>query len=192
MQYVDTFSNRHVWGIGHFVSWDFQKPENSELVMHQVSTVGVALIKLPQKTGISLGYTQDFDMQVKDNFAEERPNSVNKPSNFEGYAHKYKDNDGNRHYWGVGHLISPDLIPERSDLVMHQVSTVGVALIRLPQKVGFSVGYTRDMDIQIKDNVAGQFSLSPNNPSDIIFKDFTTIQTNIRNNNFAAILKETR
>lgn len=92
-----------------------------------------------------------------------------------GCSYQYVDTYGTRHVWGLVHMESRDIEKEKSDVHVQQVSTMGFAVLRLPEQSGVSLGYTRNFSIQVDDNVAGEISLNLRKPTEIAYKDFDTL-----------------
>ena len=80
-QYVDKKTQaRHVIGFAHIVSKEV-KEEDKEVIMQQVTTLGASFLNLPERSGLSLGYTRNFTVQVfKDDIAGEVSVDLNNPS----------------------------------------------------------------------------------------------------------------
>ena len=57
-----------------------------------------------------------------------------------GCSYQYVDEHGTRHVWGLVHTTHRDIPDARSDVIVQQVSTLGIAILRLPQERGLSIG----------------------------------------------------
>ncbi|MBW2739638.1 MAG: hypothetical protein JRE64_12500 [Deltaproteobacteria bacterium] len=92
-----------------------------------------------------------------------------------GCSIQYIDNHGARHIWGLTHTTIRETRRDHSEVVAQQVSTVGLAIIKVPEQTGFSLGYTRNFSIQISSTIeGGEISFSPENPTDFQYKDLRT------------------
>lgn len=92
-----------------------------------------------------------------------------------GCSIQYMDQQGARHTWGLTHTTVREARRDHSEVVAQQVSTVGLAILRVPEQAGFSLGYTRNFSIQISSPVeGGEISFSPGDPTDFQYKDLRT------------------
>ena len=58
-----------------------------------------------------------------------------------------------------------------------QVTTLGVAILRVPEQQGLSIGYTRNFSLQVnKASTAGELSYDQGNPIDFAYRDFDAIR----------------
>ncbi len=64
LQYVDMHGARHIWGLTHTVVKEAREAR-SEVVAQQVSTVGISILRLPEHSGFSVGYTRNFSIQIR-------------------------------------------------------------------------------------------------------------------------------
>ena len=93
-----------------------------------------------------------------------------------GCSYQYVDDRGNRHVIGLAHVVTRDPGPGTSDVVAQQVTTIGAAILYVPETVGLSLGYTRNFILQVNDvDTAGELSFNVDNPSSYTYKDFRTI-----------------
>ena len=93
-----------------------------------------------------------------------------------GCSYQYVDDRGNRHVIGLAHVVTHDPGPDTSDVVAQQVSTIGAAILYVPETVGVSLGYTRNFILQVNDvDTAGELSFNVDNPSSYTYKDFRAI-----------------
>ena len=88
-----------------------------------------------------------------------------------GCACRYVDHFGNLHTWGMAHVVTRNISQEHSDIVLHQFATFGLAVLKNHEKLGFSLGYTRDFQMIVYDHIAGEFRMNPYNPAQIEYKD---------------------
>jgi hypothetical protein len=63
LQYVDANGARHIWGLTHTVVKETREAR-SEVVAQQVSAVGISILRLPENTGFSVGYTRNFSIKI--------------------------------------------------------------------------------------------------------------------------------
>ena len=93
-----------------------------------------------------------------------------------GCSIQYIDKQGARHIWGLTHTTIREARKDHSEVVAQQVSTIGVAILKLPEQTGFSLGYTRNFSIQISSSIeGGEISFSPDNPTDFQYKNLPTL-----------------
>jgi len=94
-----------------------------------------------------------------------------------GCAIQYRDGDGARHVVGFAHVVVREATTSRSQVVAQQVSTVGAAVLLLPEHSGIALGYTRNFSIQVSSpDEAGELSIPLSAPQRFGFKDFDGIQ----------------
>lgn len=63
LQYVDVHGARHIWGLTHTVVKETREAR-SEVIAQQVSAVGISILRLPEHTGFSVGYTRNFSIKI--------------------------------------------------------------------------------------------------------------------------------
>lgn len=63
LQYVDVHGARHIWGLTHTVVKETREAR-SEVVAQQVSAVGISILRLPEHSGFSVGYTRNFSIKI--------------------------------------------------------------------------------------------------------------------------------
>lgn len=98
-----------------------------------------------------------------------------------GCSFQYIDRHGARHIWGLTHTVIREAREDRSEVVAQQVSTVGAAVLLVPEHSGVSLGYTRNFSIRISSrDEAGEISFSLDEPTSFAFKDFDTIRKEFR------------
>lgn len=62
-QYIDKEGSRHVIGLSHTIMKE-ARADRSEVVAQEVLTIGMSVLKLPEHSGVSIGYTKNFTIQV--------------------------------------------------------------------------------------------------------------------------------
>ena len=92
-----------------------------------------------------------------------------------GCSVQYVDDTGVRHYWGLNHVQVKAVGAGRTDVSAQQVTTFGVALIRVPEQMGFSLGYARNFTLQVFTDTAGELTFDRGNPINFAYKDFDAI-----------------
>lgn len=92
-----------------------------------------------------------------------------------GCSYQYVDSYGTHHTWGLVHSTYREIPDDQADVIAHQVSTLGLAITRLSRETGFSVGYTRNFEIQIADNTAGEIAINLDYPTRSTYKNVCTI-----------------
>ena len=89
---------------------------------------------------------------------------------------QYVDEHGARHIMGLSHTVIKETRKDRSEVIAQQVSSVGIAVLAVPEHSGLSLGYTRNFSIHISsEEEGGQISFSFKNPTDVVYKDLTTL-----------------
>jgi hypothetical protein len=92
-----------------------------------------------------------------------------------GCSYQYVDDRGNRHVIGLVHMVTPEPGPYTSDVVAQQVTTIGAAILYVPETTGVSIGYTRNFVLRVGDNTAGEIAFDVENPSNFTYKDYNSI-----------------
>jgi len=93
-----------------------------------------------------------------------------------GCSYQYVDDDNVRHVWGLVHLESKEVAAGRSDVNAQQVTTLGMAILRLPESSGISLGYSRNFSLVVnRESVAGQLSYGPANPVNFAYRDYSQL-----------------
>lgn len=94
-----------------------------------------------------------------------------------GCSLQYMDEGGSRHVIGLSHTIIKDSRADRSEVVAQEVLTIGLAVLRLPEHSGVSVGYTKNFTVHVSSrDEAGELSLPFANPTDFRFSDFHSVK----------------
>ena len=93
-----------------------------------------------------------------------------------GCSYQFIDDRGARHVIGLAHIVTQESHERGTDVIAHQVTTLGIAVMRIPENQGFSIGYTRDFSLQVlSGNTAGEIAFNPNDPSEYTYTPFQTI-----------------
>ncbi|WP_022663635.1 hypothetical protein [Desulfospira joergensenii] len=93
-----------------------------------------------------------------------------------GCAYQYTDGNGARHIIGFAHVIQKETKEQKKEMLVQQVSVIGVSILMLPEHSGVAVGYTKNFSIEIlKDDVSGELSIDTDNPSSFKYKDINSI-----------------
>jgi len=94
---------------------------------------------------------------------------------------QYVDAHGARHIWGLSHTVVREARGDRSEVVAQQISTIGAAVLLVPEHSGLSFGYTRNFSITISSaDEAGEISFPPDNPTAFHFKDLRNIMGGLK------------
>ena len=93
-----------------------------------------------------------------------------------GCAYQYIDEHGARHAIGLNHVVTQASAAGTSEVVMQQVTTLGVAVLRVPEQQGFSIGYTRNFSVNVyEENIAGAVDIDLSDPADLSYRDTSMI-----------------
>ena len=94
-----------------------------------------------------------------------------------GCSLQYIDEGGSRHIIGLSHTIIKDSRTDRSEVVAQEVLTIGLAVLRLPEHSGASVGHTKNFTVHVSSrDEAGELALPFAHPTDFRFSDFHSIK----------------
>ena len=97
---------------------------------------------------------------------------------------KYTDNAGIRHVWGLAHIQSKETKAGQSDVVAQQVLTFDVAILRVPEQQGLSIGYTQNFSLLVnRKNAAGKITYAASNPIDFTYHDYSQLLNQKDGNN---------
>ena len=87
-QYIDDNGARHTIGFAHIVQKE-TTGMRKEVLVQQVSVIGASILLLPEHSGMSIGYTRNFSVEIlKDNVSGEFQLDTDDSSSF-----IYKDID---------------------------------------------------------------------------------------------------
>jgi len=82
LQYVDDHGARHIVGLTHTIIKE-ARAARSDVVAQQVSTIGLSFLRLPEHSGVALGYAKNFSVQVNSaDEAGELTFSASNPTDF--------------------------------------------------------------------------------------------------------------
>ena len=88
-----------------------------------------------------------------------------------GCAIQYVDAQGARHVVGLAHVVMHEQPSAQGSAYLQQVTTVGIALLRVPEHKGVSVGYTRNFSLSIFDpDAAGLVTIDLFHPQDFSYR----------------------
>ena len=83
LSYVDKKTgNHHSWGLVHSVTREIPE-KDSDVIMQQVTTWGIAIQHFDERGGISFGYTRDFSLKVDDHVAGSFKMDVDNPASIQ-------------------------------------------------------------------------------------------------------------
>lgn len=63
IQYTDSNGARHIIGINHTVVKEISK-EKTQIIAQRVSTIGIGFLVLPEHSGFSIGYANNFIIEI--------------------------------------------------------------------------------------------------------------------------------
>ena len=76
-----------------------------------------------------------------------------------GCAVQFRDGSGTTHIIGLAHVEVRGTTSGRSEVIAQQVSTIGAALLFLPEHSGIALGYSRNFTLEINStDGAGELS----------------------------------
>ena len=92
-----------------------------------------------------------------------------------GCSYQYVDDAGVRHIWGLAHVAIKAPAEGTPDVRAQQVTTFGLAFLRVPETQGLSLGYTRNFSLEVFADTAGELAYSPSHPIGFSYKGFKEI-----------------
>ena len=92
-----------------------------------------------------------------------------------GCSVQYVDDAGVRHVWGLAHVEIRAPAEVAPEVRAQQVTTLGLAFLRVPETQGLSLGYTRNFSLEVFAETAGELAYSPAHPIGFSYKGLQEI-----------------
>lgn len=87
-----------------------------------------------------------------------------------GCSVQYVDEGGVRHVWGLAHVEIAPPADTATEVRAQQVTTYGLAFLRLPETRGLALGYSRNFSLEVFADTAGELTYSPADPVGYSYK----------------------
>jgi len=94
-----------------------------------------------------------------------------------GCSFQYIDKYGAKHVVGLSHVVTKELGTKQEIVLIQQVTSIGVALLKVPEQQGVSVGYTRNFSVNVYDKeMAGLMKIELDDPANIQYQGLSEIK----------------